>query len=1271
MTKIKQKVTTIVKKNGVIWMDYNPNSKVLIARKNEEGEFIKGQFPVFLTSGDPRSTHFSQYLSNTGMTDFVGGRQTEFVKTAKVDNDTTGAKVVFVNKELIVDNIEVNVEMSGTTAKYGIKVDAKHLIEDEEGLTVPTHSGEEKLVHWLKVVPGSVSQTRKGDLKFIPLEMSTLTWLKTHYNYSITSYSEILEDTIVFNASKALSRVGLAASSGKAFDIAPGFKYSKTQFKTYAGLDGEEVQSRVFIFTNDNGEAFRVEEFPQDFEVRIKEKVILNDIIDTKEEQSIGITEGEYEFIRPATDGIIYTDAKWAKRVGMEKDHQFRWSYVTKGLNHIEPTLREKLGVDVVLFEGAVKGDPAVYFENNILDYFVLNETRHSQEENDLFISRQYFGAISLLEPEMLEVLRTHTRDILKKAFNFDDDALKLFVGLSDEEDVDGEKILDIENLTAIMYESNPALFKASATNKNKLLNLVSSSIGELVRGARLYAPNTSYKHMMVDPVMIVEYISRGFIGVDASKVKQEGIRRGQAITSAVETRKFKDGTRQVFLIEHKKAALFRFPFLHQFEGQLVNADGGSWMCSELVDGILKYDHKTAAAYQTAISEGYYQGVLVYSLWDMFPEGQSGADFDGDTTGYTTEPTIVDKITRQPLFLDYSLLNGELVEGVPWKGSVTPPLESIVSKEDVTTLKTLGVRYNKGSFTYDKSLMNNEQLEEILAGAMGVLSGLSNTESHIGKFTNINTSIMEIILMLKGLIGKVNEKLSENPGDYKVNATKALIQKELDGYNKLSFLMASAIRWEIDKAKHGGTFMKKMPWLNEMIEGVDKPETLRLYEEKYGISLERLFYGSLLKTDEAVNTVLSELNTAMPVLSLNYAPKLHKPRISSTIYKGKNEIKGAEYIGSPYGIISEEIEQLRDDVLGKPVLESKEGYRAEAIQVIEAAREQGIDLTLPSLQEARQQLKEGVPASASPVHLLAQYRSDFSLYKTPLNEFREQLLSKWETQTNRELYDDSKATLNWLIKKVDLTIEEQDEISKAIAEFDLMMSKYEALSQAMDSSSYGEYEYAPALLHAQLYIMTMRENINRKERQTQKQLEELTSLFHNRYGQTPHPQDAAKLKAIAEAKVEEMNEGGFSSIQSLFPLGAVQFLQLLNDNKSVSERRAGRNVSVYLESNQDLTDKEKEIWSKLIGKEVTFENGRLYHYNVNQKEDLLGLEEKTVNPDPKELTHLSEDLQKFIMSTNFKRGAKNWMGAKQTGTIVHAKTYKSSVKVWLLGMRGI
>jgi hypothetical protein len=93
---------------------------------------------------------------------------------------------------------------------------------------------------------------------------------------------------------------------------------------------------------------------------------------------------------RLATDGIAFMDVAYAKSIGIKlSGMQFRFTPVGKGLMLIVPGLKKLSGMDILLFDGCIKGDIGVYIQNDDLDFAVLNKTRRVEEENTMKISRQ------------------------------------------------------------------------------------------------------------------------------------------------------------------------------------------------------------------------------------------------------------------------------------------------------------------------------------------------------------------------------------------------------------------------------------------------------------------------------------------------------------------------------------------------------------------------------------------------------------------------------------------------------------------------------------------------------------------------------------------------------------------------------------------------------------------------------------------------------------------------------------------------------------------
>lgn len=817
--KIKQKVVNIFKQNSVVKGYIDSNGKFIQDEDNNNLILLVG-------SNDPTSPYFHKYLANTGMLDFISGKVVKYKGILRKENTLNGLSSVYIEREVIVDENRYSVELGGESYRYALYVDEQDFIP--EG--TPVNKGIP-----LKVGYFSPSQKRKGDMTYIPLDVERDTHIQVERGFNFDSWYKVKGDKVVFDAIKTFSRVELSASSGKELALFKNYHFARTENKTYQGLN-QEIESTVYVLERNKAydvlnhdseepvikelqKEVKIEVLYEDFEVLLKQKVQLPEFYSDSDE--INIANRERIFTRPVTDGAILFDEQTGKHLGLNTSVQFRFTPVAKGMAVLTESLKDTLGVDLVFFGGAVKGNIDSYIRNNHLDFFVLNKARQVKEKENLLLSRQVFGAIVLDCPNILNDLVKETENILTKAYNFEEGALQEFIGLTDEEEE--EEILDIDNLTARMYAAGSETFLKSSNNKKKLAQFINSSTQELERAGKLYLPEASIKHMVVDPYGVMQYMADGYMGIRADEVEQKGI-RGEHLITLAKT----DGD---FHVEHEKAFLARFPFLHKLEGQLVNKDGKTAFM----------DDSSEAYYQRAMKKGSFSGMAIYSLWDMIPEGQSGADFDGDTTVYTTNSIITEQFVEGDLFLDYSILDGEVVEGVPWpeESSITD-LDRLFGETDINWLKANQVDYDKGSFSFPQELKDDKKLEGLLADAMSIIAADMNVSSNIGRFTNINTSIMELIYMLKETL-EVAHQLSD-PQNRK-RAVEA-ISEELAGYEKLSFLMTSAIRWEIDKAKHGGAFMDHLPFLKIMVDGANDKEELEFLEDKFGISLVRLFLGN-------------------------------------------------------------------------------------------------------------------------------------------------------------------------------------------------------------------------------------------------------------------------------------------------------------------------------------------------------------------------------------------------------------------------------------------
>jgi len=805
--------------------------------------FIKGELEgqptavLVINSVNPVSSKYATMSSNSGMTDRKESVVQQVTGVARRENTLGGASYVFNDKLMYVNDWEWHIELNGVSRRFIYMIDEDVFNRLEEGALIPAN-----YLTRLKSGFPSVSEKRKGDSPFMDASICRLDTLNRS-NFKIPSFYKKVKNILgmkKFDSVKAGTRVKLPASSSKDFPLFEGFEYVSTENKHYSKHVTaelmEDVQSIVYVLNNGIKD-IRIE-VADDFEVLIEEKLILPLFHQNK---NITIEESIQELRRLATDGISFIDEAYALSMGLNfaSGFQFRFTNVGKGLMLVIPSLKQMVGVEVILFDGSVKGDIAPYIMANELDFAILNETRKTEESPSLNVSRQIITAIQ--NEGVLTGLAQSTMAVLKKLYALDAQTLKEFIGFCEDVSVEGEEeVLEMDNLTVAQFAANPELFIKSAENKKKLFSLLDATTKKLVNGRSLYLQDASIKHMAVDPYSVLSFMSKGFLSAVRKSDATVGIRKDNTIVSGL-----KDGK---YVVEHEKAFLARYPFLHSLEGRLVNDNGD----------MAFNDFNTSNYYSKAFAKGSFQGVILYSLWDMNPEAQSGADFDGDTTVYTTNPIITENVAKTGFFLDYSLLENKdgsivLAEGCPFPGGKKTAVESVLSKTQIAYLDSKNVTFDNGEFVFPEELGNDRQLLEIFADSMAEMSMVNLVSNDIGRYTNLNASVMALMDTLKeqhvaiGAAMKAAAAAGDSAAFVELKQVFDSVKEEFTGYKKLSFLMACAIRWEIDKAKHGGAYREFMEFL-KAFDGLkakdDSVSTVQALEDTYGVSLERLLFGS-------------------------------------------------------------------------------------------------------------------------------------------------------------------------------------------------------------------------------------------------------------------------------------------------------------------------------------------------------------------------------------------------------------------------------------------
>lgn len=830
-SKIEGKLMQSVKSEQMEKMTATGNGFSLGYIEGAEYEYL------IVKSNDPVSAKYALTASNSGMTDRLESPLKEVRGIARRENTLGGLSCVYVDKEMYINDWEWHVELNGDSRRYVYMID-----EDVFNRLVPGQQVPMNYLTRLKAGFPSVSEKRKGDSPFMDESICRLDTLNRS-QFKIPSFYKRVKNVLgmsKFDAVKAGTRVKLPASSSKDFPLFEGFRYTTTEHKSYkrheTATEFSASESTVYVLNN-GVKDIRIE-VADDFEVLMDEDLILPLFHQNK---NITIEQRKQSLRRLATDGISYVDADYAASMGLNfaSGFQFRFTNVGKGLMLVIPNLKQMIGVEVILFDGSVKGDIGPYVRENQLNFAILNETRTTEERPSLNISRQIITAIQ--NDGVLDGLAVSTMNILTKLYALDTQTLKEFIGFCEDASVEGEEeVLEMDNLTVGEFAANPELFIKSAENKKKLFSLLDATTKKLVNGRSLYLEDASIKHMAVDPYSVLNFMSKGFISAVRGVNDTTGIRQDQTIVSGMTDGKF--------TVEHKKAFLARYPFLHSLEGRLVNDDGGFPF----------NDYHTSNYYTKAMAQGSFQGVILYSLWDMNPEGQSGADFDGDTTVYTTNPIITENVAKTGFFLDYSLVekkDGSIVleEGCPFPGGTKTDVSRVLSESQIAYLESNNVTFDNGVFEFPEEMGNDRQLLEIFADAMAEMSMVNLMSNDIGRYTNLNASVMALMDTLREQNLNVSNAMQaalaagDSEGFFALNEVNASIKQEFTGYKKMSFLLACAIRWEIDKAKHGGAYREHMEFLKAfdgLTNSKENKDKLFDMEDTYGVSLERLLFGT-------------------------------------------------------------------------------------------------------------------------------------------------------------------------------------------------------------------------------------------------------------------------------------------------------------------------------------------------------------------------------------------------------------------------------------------
>lgn len=813
--EVKQYLGHTVFPEQLLWI--GQDGKGVFGSQKDAGQ---GAFPLWVRTESPKSKFFATTASNAGMLQrkaFPGATYHGLVKRV---NSQEGVAWEAVDK-IVHDGrgFEVTVKnMNGFNDPVLFVVDEAYLFVTPNGNVVDYR----KMEVWEPSF-GSSSQTRKAELVYKPTKMSFAEYFK-RIGFDISAYEESIgEDLIQIAVDKMAKRVKQTASASRAVKFIEGYEYSHTSTRDFEFL-GETVTAEIVHLINQYGKEIRFM-IAEDFTVRLKEDIVLPHFKD----EEIPVEMKNVSINKAVTDGSHFIDLETSIELGLKTKGspagvQFRFGPSIKGLGFFYPGLLGELGVHAVFFKGGIKGDAIVAFKEGLTDFAVLNNLREDTVAPSLKISRQVTTANQ--SSAMLEALTQDTKELIGSVMEFDHNQVREFLSIGDatnEEDDDEE--VDVDQLTTRLYATGGDTFMKSHTMRKKLADLLKSSLERFGNGSALLLKEASFKHMLSDPYAVVQMMKQGVLGCTPAEIKS-GINRGRVAHSELVVR----DEFEVFQLNNRPVGLFRFPFLHKFEGRILNRQNNVYL-----------DDASASWYESRAINGQIQGLIIFSLLDMNAEGMSGADYDGDQCVVTTNPAMVDNIPDYPLFLDYSLVDGELVSGCPFPGG-TMELTKFLRPEDVEFMQLHGITSKGDKLIAPAYLSGTVEWVNLVGRLSAYLARHNVVTNDIGRFTNISMTIMHIENVLKNKAEEV--KALESVDEALKSEALALIDSETEGLARLTFYLAMAIRWEVDKAKHGGAYMDHMPFL-KLLEGAELEDVLSA-EEQYGVSLQRLLFGDIL-----------------------------------------------------------------------------------------------------------------------------------------------------------------------------------------------------------------------------------------------------------------------------------------------------------------------------------------------------------------------------------------------------------------------------------------
>lgn len=253
-----------------------------------------------------------------------------------------------------------------------------------------------------------------------------------------------------------------------------------------------------------------------------------------------------------------------------------------------------------------------------------------------------------------------------------------------------------------------------------------------------------------------------------------------------------------------------------------------------------------------------------------------------------------------------------------------------------------------------------------------------------------------------------------------------------------------------------------------------------------------------------------------------------------------------------------------------------------------------------------------------------------------------------------------------------LTKEEDDYIAGLLAEKERIMAYYKGQA---DRFTAGTSKLSDAFAFVLLWQEIMSEQSLRTKKADARRLLEAIADYESQYGVSPHhvPGALEELKrSLPKSQYSKL-----SSVLTLFPTGALQFLSVMDKGSATQFVKAPRHISGFF-SHPDLTDTVRQQVKHLEGKKVILKDGHILGtglFFATEDYNQTGIVSNV--PIHRIIQEgYSKEIINKISGVTYTKGGQAFTGGYQLATLVYVETtsqsgkpFQSGIRLWLQNLQ--